>query len=165
MVSVFEIFRHNARRIFFQPTGDLVKGCDSIFVLGPPTSQRLEAVESIHACLDRPPVYIFLPYLSLVPSIAAHSHVIDPVPRTTAGEAIAISRMMDAGLIHRPVVITTATHVSRARWILRRRIGNRISVVGVRPLGGLPSLLYQVLYQSAAFARAFLRAGVQEHRF
>lgn len=138
---------------FTFPADDQLSEVDAVFVLGPATHARIEAAERIVA--ERGgniPLIISKPNNSrcyVAPRICVAAK-----PATTAGEAAALHlESARLGFKH-PVVVTFTPHVARARYIFQKCYGDDAAVIGVREDLTLGDAAFQIIYQTAAFAKA-----------
>lgn len=144
------------------PESDETSGADAIFVLGPPNPSRIQLATDISAREGDVPVYISVASegsrsASTVAACVAGAAVCRvPHPFTTKGEAKLAAGVSARHGYRTLVIITSAPHVERARYIFQRCTDIDVRVVGVPFSGSFGGLLEQYLYQSTAAAYAAL---------
>jgi hypothetical protein len=151
--------------VIVKPATDAPVKVDAVVVLGPPDANDRydEALSLVRAgytntlvlsavTTEQPALYdICLHGLSGV-----QIHCFYPQPTTTQGEARRITSLAAQYGWKKIIVVTSAFHVSRARMIIQRCFPGQLLMVGVRKGIGLTQWAYQFLYQTGAYAKAFL---------
>jgi uncharacterized SAM-binding protein YcdF (DUF218 family) len=146
--------------VFGFPPRDFVSHADAIFVLGPPTPLRMAEADRLRAAGISPVLLV---------SVAADGWTKEKVracsermvtceiaaPSTTKGEVLLLNEYAPTHDVQHVVVITTRSHVARTRYIFQKCFPGETSVEFVDELVGLRNWVYQVLYQSAAFVKAW----------
>jgi hypothetical protein len=149
---------------FVFPAVDPVpRHADVVLVLGPPVPERVAVAERLLDDGTVDAALVSVPYDSIPPGIAglcARPSVIcaDPDPRTTRGEARMLRRYAQEQSWTSAVVTTTPVHIARARSIVRRCFGGRLSMVADAepPYNGI---VYQYAYQTAATVKSWFLPG------
>ncbi len=78
-----------------------------------------------------------------------------PSPFTTAGEARMLTQYARTHDARHTVVLTFTPHVARTRYIFAKCFAGDVTVVGVDEHLDLWGWVYQYLYQTAAFVKAW----------
>lgn len=151
--------------LYVFPPQDDPTGADLVYVIGPPDPSRIDLAEQLldqgatAALVSVPTSDQGAPELTESGlSFCRESAVTcrNPVPFTTAGEALMLGDYVaqrDVGTI---VVITVTPHVARTRYIFDKCYSGHVSVVGVDQHLSFGDWIYQYAYQSAAFVKAWL---------
>lgn len=153
--------------VFVHPQTDPLEPADAIVVLGGTAYERfdlgLDLAERGYA-----------PRLLISRSTGADDHEMDrycagdhpfrvdcfvPDPWTTQGEAREIRRRADAEGWRHIIVITFTPHVSRARYIVGKCFGGRITMVASPSPSGPLFWAWMYIRQSAGYLRAFADRG------
>lgn len=149
---------------FVFPTVDPVpQHADVVLVLGPPLPERVDVAERLLAehRVDTALVSVPGPESAWdVGALCARSDVIcfTPDPSTTRGEA---RELRTEAAVHgwtSAVVTTMPAHLARARTIVGRCFGGRLSMVAdaESPYNGIA---YQYVYQTAATVKSWILQG------
>ena len=119
--------------LYLLPTDDVPLHPDAVVVLGGAGSERarlgIELAERYDAILvlsSSAAVY----GERLGRTCSADALCLEPEPETTRGEAQEIARLADQEGWQHITVATAAFHTSRARFLFRQCLGDRVSVVG-----------------------------------
>ncbi|SDH61776.1 hypothetical protein SAMN04489810_3463 [Microbacterium pygmaeum] len=142
----------------FPPT-EKVGTADLIYVIGPPTIERIRAAEALRdqGVADR--ILISVPLegeqSAKNQSICDEDYVdcVHPKPFTTAGEAGVLN---DYAPGERVVVLTFTPHVARTRYIFDRCYSGQTVVEPVDASLNIVEWAYQYAYQSVAFVKAMV---------
>lgn len=151
----------------FPAQGQVPADADLVYVIGPPNGPRVAAAErlrddglvhalvSVAAAPDPARGFITASDLPLCaePDVTCES----PVPFTTAGEARMLEGYARGHDVAGTVVLTFTPHVARTRYIFAKCSDEDVTVVGVDERLDLWSWAYQYLYQTAAFAKAWIQ--------
>lgn len=133
---------------------------DVIYVIGPPTEERVALAEQMRrdGVADNILISVTTRWSHSAERLPAckESYVtcVHPEPFTTAGEMSELKR--EYGADARAVVITFTPHVSRTRFIAGRCAGAQVTVVGVPAELDLGRWIYQFAYQTGGFAKALI---------
>jgi uncharacterized SAM-binding protein YcdF (DUF218 family) len=145
--------------VLWMPHEDRPQHADVIIVLGPPETWRVQrALEFAQAGVSSN-VLISVPS-SWQPDACTHPptgiHVACKyvLPNTTQGEARWLKAEMAANGWHTALAITMTMHATRANMILHRCVPTGVSMYAENHLTLGPEL-YQYLYQTAGFVKAF----------
>ncbi|MBS1699462.1 MAG: hypothetical protein JST25_13790 [Actinobacteria bacterium] len=128
-----------------------VREIDAVFILGPPTTQRIAAGERIAQQAGGVPIY-----LSVWAGVQCQPQFVcvHAEPWTTAGEAAALAAAVHDDGVRHPLVITGDEHVLRARYIFGRCVPVPTPVIGIdEPLSAW-DWLWQPIYQWGAMVKA-----------
>ncbi|WP_091503675.1 hypothetical protein [Microbacterium sp. cf332] len=147
--------------LYVFPIDDEIRDADTVFVLGPPTWQRIDVARDL---LGRHEVSRALISVSPTGRQSAAEYAPcgysdfecrTPDPFTTDGEAAMLRDFQNPeALEHQVVVVTFKPHVARARYILERCYDGDVAVIGVDQDLTLWDWAYQYVYQTAAFVKA-----------
>ncbi|GAA2749623.1 YdcF family protein [Amnibacterium kyonggiense] len=147
----------------FPATDPAPRHADVVLVLGPPVPDRVAVAERLLAerRVDTALVSVPGPQSQWdVTGLCARSDVVcfRPDPSTTRGEARELRAEAAAHGWTSAVVTTMPAHIPRARTIVGRCFGGRLSMVADAegPYGGIA---YQYLYQTAATVKSWLLQG------
>jgi hypothetical protein len=147
----------------FPPVDDDVQDADLAYVIGPATSQRITLAQEL---LDDGTVDEIL--ISVAGGGVLGADAIDackdpavtcehPNPFTTKGEVDALAEFAAANEVDKTIVITFAPHVLRTRFIFEKCFAGDVTVIAAPQKMDLADWVYQYAYQTAAFAKAWLR--------
>ncbi len=149
--------------VAFPPPGD-VRNADLIYVIGPPTPQRISSAESL---LESDPSRTLLVSVSSPATrnrgtaaklpVCSRDRVIcqHAEPFTTKGEALMLVDYARTHDVHKVAVITFTPHVARTRYIFARCAPDLdVQVIGVDEHLTLGDWIYQFGYQTTAFVKA-----------
>lgn len=126
---------------------------DAVFILGPPTGDRIEVGERLAREAGNVPIYLSV-WSGVVCKprfVCVHAH-----PWTTAGEAAALDAAIRADGIRHPIVVTSRVHVMRARYIFDRCVSTKPPVIGVVHARPWWDAVRQPAYQWAAMIKAVI---------
>lgn len=154
--------------VIVHPKVDHPRHADAIVVLGPPgadgrTETALKLIdEGVAATL-----VVSVPSgtpgpatrLCTTPRRGVTVTCFRPDPPTTRGEAEQIRRLAREHGWKSIVVVTSTYHISRARMIVKRCFGGKLSMVAARHGISFLSWGYQYLYQGGGFVKAFVERG------
>lgn len=167
--------------VYAMPGDQDARSADVVFVIGPPTNDRVELAESLveAGVADAVMVSIRLPEAAApadtgwpkpsVPSWAALGSwsedraaaacadgaiCLQPEPFTTQGEAQALAAAMDENGWDTAIVVTMTPHVARTRLIFSRCIEDGVQVIGVDDGLDFGGWVYQFAYQTGGFVKA-----------
>ncbi|MEN2740527.1 YdcF family protein [Microbacterium sp. X-17] len=149
------------------PAPAAVGPADVIYVIGPPTPPRIALEARLRARGIAPAALISVPAtgplseggLTACRDTAVTCRV--AVPFTTKGEALMLTRYAMQHPASRAVVITFTPHVDRTRYVFAKCYAGQVTVVGVDERMSFREWVYQVLYQSAAFVKAWITPCAQ----
>jgi hypothetical protein len=142
----------------FPPT-EKVGSADLIYVIGPPTIERIRAAEALReqGVADR--ILVSVPLRgdqsADEQAICAEDYVdcVHPRPFTTSGEAGVLNELASG---ERVVVLTFTPHVARTRFIFERCFSGETVVEPVASSLNVAEWGYQYAYQSVAFVKALI---------
>jgi hypothetical protein len=151
--------------IYVFPGVDDPKDVDAVFVIGPPTFDRIrlarELIDAGHT--DTLVVSVADPYSdgSYVQKICDRDQAdrvicLRPDPYTTQGEARALRDLAEANGWGSATVITATPHVTRSRLIFERCFTGELSLVASGGPRDLLGWVDQYVYQSGAFIKAWI---------
>ncbi|MBS1673013.1 MAG: hypothetical protein JSS74_03515 [Actinobacteria bacterium] len=125
---------------------------DAVFILGPPTQERIAAGERIAREAGGVPVY-----LSVWAGVGCDPRFVcvHADPWTTAGEAEALAEAVREDGVRHPLVVTGGEHVMRARYIFDRCVPMAAPVIGIDDHLNPVDWLWQPIYQWGAMVKAF----------
>ncbi|MFC9918987.1 ElyC/SanA/YdcF family protein [Agromyces binzhouensis] len=141
---------------------------DVVYVLGPPTAARVELARALLDAGVGDTMLLSVPGGALRPGTRDHEKFracnhpggdvvcISPVPFTTGGEARALAELAEERRWTSAIVITRTSHVARARLLVERCFGGELAVIDAHEPLGFGGWAYQYVYQTAAFAKAFV---------
>lgn len=130
-----------------------VHDVDAVFILGPPTTERIAVGERIAQQAGGVPVYLSVWHgVDCQPQfVCVHAD-----PWTTAGEAAALAAAVrDDGVKH-PLIVTGGEHVMRARYIFDQCVPVAAPVIGVDDSMNPVDWLWQPIYQWGGMVKAFV---------
>ncbi|MCC4249437.1 YdcF family protein [Microbacterium testaceum] len=143
------------------PWAESLPKSDVIFVLGPPTPNRIAYAEELYSRGQASRILISVspsgePLSAAKIEACGHSYVdcVTPVPFTTKGEARMLNAYLSKRAVSSAIVITIVPHVSRSRFIFAKCSGVSTALFGVREGWQLSDWLHHLAYQSAAFVKA-----------
>ena len=130
-----------------------VHDVDAVFILGPPTGDRIAVGERIAREAGGVPVYLSVWHgvVCKPQFVCVHAD-----PWTTSGEAAALSEAVASDGVKHPIVVTGDEHVMRARYIFGRCVPIPAPVVGIAEPMDLGTRLWQPIYQWGAMVKAVL---------
>lgn len=149
--------------VYVFPLEDRFEDPDVVFVLGPPTPNRILLESKLRS--EYPNAWSLI---SVSPAgdfaeedLNGHcddSRVVceSPDPFTTKGEALMLQRFSATTPEDEVVVITFTPHVARTRYIFAKCYSGKVVVVGVQEEMSLIEWARQYVYQSVAFVKAWL---------
>ncbi|MGT2425236.1 YdcF family protein [Amnibacterium kyonggiense] len=149
---------------FVFPTTDPVpQHADVVLVLGPPVPDRIAVAERLLAEHRVATALVSVPGEEAqwqVEGLCARSDVIcfRPDPSTTRGEARELRAEAAAHAWTSAVVTTMPAHIARARTIVGRCFGGKLSMVADAE-GPYDGYVYQYLYQTAATVKSWILQG------
>jgi hypothetical protein len=126
---------------------------DAVFVLGPPTDDRLAKGDAIARAAGGVPVYVSAAPRFVCPP---QDRCVRAVPWTTVGEAAALTTIMRTDGIRHPLVVTSSVHLMRARYIFGRCVPGYTPIVGVRRTLQPWDDVWQPIYQWSAMVKAMI---------
>ena len=126
---------------------------DAVFILGPPTDDRIALGERIAQEAGGVPVYLSVWHgvVCKPQFVCVHAD-----PWTTSGEAEALSEAVRNDAVKHPVVVTGDEHVMRSRYIFGRCVPIAAPIVGIAEPMDLGTRLWQPIYQWGAMVKAFV---------
>lgn len=145
--------------VLWMPHNGKPQQADVIIVLGPPEGWRVQRALQFAESEMSHNVLISVPS-TWRPAACAHPPAGIRVackyvlPNTTQGEARWLKQEMAENGWHTALAITMTTHATRAKMILNRCVPTGVSMYAENHLG-LRAELYQYLYQTAGFVKAF----------
>lgn len=145
--------------IYVFPAVDAPQRADYIYVLGPPTVQRVEMSEQLRKQGVADKILVSVPTSGAQSKeeafICRMEYVIcaHPDPATTKGEIAMAEELIDGASI---VIITFRPHVARTRFVFDKCYSGDFEVVASPETLSLSSWIYQYTYQTAAFVKASL---------
>lgn len=139
-----------------------VDEADLIYVIGPPTEERIALERTLRAdgfadlslySVDTQGRYT----ADRVSACSAPGVVcVHPLPFTTKGEIAYLAEFAAAHDTQSTIVLTFTPHVARTRYIIDKCLDGTATVVAVDQTLSLGDWIYQYLYQSASFVKAWL---------
>jgi len=157
--------------LYVYPAHDEPRDVDAVFVIGPPSDQRMEIAESMLEAGQADALVVSIEDGPGLPewmdaAIAACTEPRDypvycaqPDPFSTRGEARWIARLADENDWESIAIITVGHHMSRTRVIMERCLnGDQVYLVAPAPM--TPRYMaYQYVYQTAAFVKVAFERG------
>jgi hypothetical protein len=140
--------------IYAPPTdGYDLRRVDAVFILGPPTADRIAVGEHLAREAGNVPVY-----LSVWSGVECKARFVcvHARPWTTAGEAAALDAAIRTDGIRHPIVVTSRVHVTRARYIFDRCVPTNPPVIGVSHARPWWDVVRQPVYQWGAMIKAVI---------
>lgn len=146
--------------LYVFPSSHAPAHADLIYIIGPPTKERIADAEQLRAAGVADRVLVSVPRTG--PDSASRlgfchrSYVTcdTPDPFTTRGEAAMLSAY--AAPDEQVVVLTFTPHVARTRYIFGMCAASPVDVVAVDEKMTLGRWIYNYAYQSAAFVKAWI---------
>lgn len=139
---------------------------DVVFVLGPPTLDRVADAVAVQEATATPAMLISIvepsdepgALAAMVPDECAQSGTtcVMPEPFSTLGEAQLLAAHAEQTGATSAVVVTATPHVARTRYLMEKCSGVETTVVGIGGPDSFSGWARQYLYQSAAFAKAWI---------
>jgi uncharacterized SAM-binding protein YcdF (DUF218 family) len=158
--------------VFVFPKTDAPQGADAVLVLGPPTVQRLMMAQRLVDDGQAGQIVISVPAdfesdsrhprLRRLCSGDTNYQVLcaTPDPFTTQGEARLARRLLTEEGWSSLAVVTSVTHISRARMLFDRCIdGDALAFVSDDRAYDLERWISEFVYQTGAYLKAFARPG------
>nr|WP_146081283.1 YdcF family protein [Pseudoclavibacter sp. RFBI5] len=156
--------------LFVFPSTDEPREIDAIIVLGPPREARIQAAQQLAADGYSDTVVIAVDDYGIdsainIPacevgadhaSTAPVTRCLIPEPFTTAGEALMVKRLAAAEGWESVMIVTSVTHISRARMIFTDCLGGGVLATDDGVGIGDSNWAWQYLYQSGAFIKALV---------
>jgi uncharacterized SAM-binding protein YcdF (DUF218 family) len=148
--------------IYCFPPQDAPGEADLVYVIGPPQPARVALAERLRSEGVAPAILlsVFEDGDFSAASIPAcrEAYVTCEVahPPTTKGEASLLTEFARTHPAERVVVVTTTVHVARTRYVFDRCFAGRTTVLAAESETTLRSWAWQMTYQTAAFAKAWL---------
>lgn len=147
--------------LYVFPPAEAVGEADLIYVIGPPRSPRVALERDL-----RDAGVADLSLYSVTPRGSAAEEALEVCdedavycvgvePFTTKGEFAYLADFAAEHDVERTIVITFTPHVARTRYIAEKCFDGDVTVVGVDQDLSLGDWIYQYLYQSAAFVKAW----------
>ena len=143
------------------PWPDSLPRSDVIFVLGPPTQNRVAYAEELRArgyssriLLSVSPPGEPLSAADIEACGSPYVDCITPIPFTTKGEARMLNAYLSGRAEDSAIVITIVPHVSRSRFIFAQCFRGSTAFFGVREGWQATDWAHQFAYQTAAFVKA-----------
>jgi hypothetical protein len=147
----------------FPPVDDDINGAQLAYVIGPATNGRIALAKELleNGTVDE----ILISVAGGGPLGAEEIDACDepfvtcehPNPFTTKGEVDALADFAEANDIDKTIVLTFAPHVQRSRFIFDKCFSGDVTVMTAPQSMTFGDWVYQYAYQSAAFAKAWLR--------
>lgn len=161
VTAVFGVLAVAGLPLYVFPPAEQIDDADLIFVIGPPNEERVAmeralrsagvADESLYSVTSRG-------RLSAETLAVCHEATVTCAhiePFTTKGEFAFLGRFAQQHDVERTVVLTFTPHVARTRYIAEKCFDGDVTVVAVDEGLNLGEWVYQYLYQSAAFLKAW----------
>lgn len=153
--------------LYVYPVLDQPARSDAVVVLAPVSTGRLLYAESLMSEGYGETLVISFPETGndWVSSELCHAgrpyRVIcfSPDPVTTRGEARAIRRLSDEHRWHSINVVTSESHVTRARIVIGRCYSEDLNMLAVRMDSSLKWWAYRFIYETAAFVKVLGERG------
>jgi hypothetical protein len=151
--------------VFVFPSVDDPKDVDAVFVIGPPTFDRIRMARELidEGRTDTLVVSVADPdsdesYVQKICDVDQADRVIclRPDPYTTQGEARALRDLAEANGWSSAAVITATPHVTRSRLIFERCFPGELSLLASRGPRDFLGWVDQYVYQSGAFIKAWI---------
>ena len=148
--------------LYVFPPADSIDNSDSVFVLGPPMEARLELAERLRdeGLADRIVISVQASGGQTAKDIALcrEKGVTCEVaePSTTRGEELLMAEQGSSAEAPSVIIVTTAPHVARTRYIFGKCYPGRFSVVAAERPMTLEAWTSQYVYQSVAFLKALV---------
>ena len=148
--------------LYVFPPADSIEKSDAVFVLGPPMDARLELAERLRdeGLADRIVISVQASHGQTAKDIAlcqedgVTCEVADP--STTRGEELLMAEQGSGAEAPSVIIVTTAPHVARTRYIFGKCYPGRFSVVAAERPMTLEAWTSQYVYQSVAFIKALI---------
>lgn len=146
----------------FPPQGDTDDAADLVYVIGPPTSRRINLAESLLKDGTAPAALVSIS-ADEADDQPEHLDFCDeadvtcetPDPFTTKGEALLLEQYAETHPVGRTIVITFTPHVARTRYIFEKCYPGEVTVVGIDERLTPWRWVEQYAYQTAAFVKAW----------
>jgi len=148
--------------LYVLPPADSIEKSDAVCVLGPPMDARLELAERLRdeGLADRIVISVQASHGQTAKDIAlcredgVTCEVADP--STTRGEELLMAEQGSGAEAPSVIIVTTAPHVARTRYIFGKCYPGRFSVVAAERPMTLEAWTSQYVYQSVAFIKALI---------
>ncbi|MDY0830142.1 hypothetical protein SK224_13495 [Microbacterium sp. BG28] len=150
--------------VFALPSPGDPGDADLIYVIGPPTPQRISVAQQLIADEKARGLLVSVsPPGSHDEAMASKMQICSqqsvtcesPRPLTTKGEALMLEDYARTHEVHKVAVITFTPHVARTRYIFARCAPDiDVQVIGVDEHLSIGDWAYQFAYQTTAFAKA-----------
>lgn len=145
----------------FPPQGT-PSNADLIYILGPPTKQRVARAEELRREGISTRILVSVAqansriYTARQLPICSERDVTCevPDPLKTRGEASMLSNFTKTHPVHNTAILTFAPQVMRARFIFAKCYKGEVSIVSVREPLGLQDWVFEYVYQTAGFLKA-----------
>lgn len=145
------------------PRVDLPGRSDVIYVIGPPTSSRIELAQGMLDAGLSDTLLLSVPDPEEHPLCDAHAaftvYCSRPEPFTTQGEARELSAMAAEHGWTSATVITFTPHVTRTRLLMERCFAGTLRVTADTTPLLLAEWAHQYFYQTGAFVKVALNPG------
>ncbi len=146
--------------IYVFPPSSVPASADLIYIIGPPTKERIAEAEQLRADGVAERVLVSVPRKGADSAsrlgYCHRSYVTceTPDPFTTRGEAAMLSAYATPD--ENVIVLTYTPHVARTRYIFGMCSTSPVEVVAVSEKMPLDRWIYNYAYQSAAFVKAWM---------
>lgn len=149
--------------LYVFPAVDEVRNPQIVYVIGPPTHERMEIAREILEAYPSAELLVSVGREGWgwssddVPECHAEvAECVIPKPFTTGGETLALADFAARADGARAVIVTFAPHVARARHIFSKCYGNDVAVVASESDLSPLDWAYQYAYQTAAWVKAVI---------
>lgn len=159
--ALFGVLAAAGLPVYVFPPADEVDDADLIFVIGPPNEERVAreralrasgvADQSLYSVTRRGRLSADELDVCREPEVTC-THI---EPFTTKGEFAYLERFAHENDVERTVVLTFTPHVARTRYIAEKCFDGDVTVMAVDEGLTFGDWIYQYLYQSAAFVKAW----------
>lgn len=147
--------------LYVFPPAEEVGEADLIYVIGPPREARVAMERSLRAeGVADLSLYSVTTSGDMSADELGVCHKLDveclhAEPFTTKGEFAMLGEFADEHDVERTIVLTFTPHVARTRYIAEKCFDGDVTVVAVDEQLSLGDWIYQYVYQTAAFLKAW----------
>jgi len=161
VAGVFGVLVVAGLPLYVFPPAEDIDDADLIFVIGPPNEERVAAERTLRSA-DVADLSLYsvtsrgrLSAEALAVCREATVTCAHIEPFTTKGEFAYLERFAHENDVERTVVLTFTPHVARTRYIAEKCFDGDVTVMAVDEGLTFGDWIYQYLYQSAAFVKAW----------
>lgn len=147
--------------VYVFPPSDEVTQADLIYVIGPPTNERvaIERALRLEGVADQSLYSVSLQggWSEERMAVCREEDVFceHPTPFTTQGEADHLNGFAAEHGVDKTIVLTFTPHVARTRYIFGKCYDGDVDVVAVDEHLGVAEWIYEYAYQTAGFVKAW----------